>query len=384
MLFVAPDLTDVELALLDRIADVRAQVGMFVAPAYRWTGSLARLQRAVNAQSSNAIEGHNVELADALRVQDGQPTERAAALDAVALEGFRDAMNYLLALARDEPYTYDVGSIRALHRIMTERYRDKLVELQLLGRPGHQDPCPGLWRRGGIRVTGDDGGTAYEAPPPVEVPTLMAELVDSLNDARGLPPIVAAAMAHLNLVSIHPFGDGNGRMSRALQSLVLAREGAELAPEFLSIEEWLAHNRAAYYGTLAATRVSWTPERSARDWVRFCLRAHHEQALRVLDRAHKARAIGERVAALVADTKLPERTETALLEAAETRAVTNASYRQQLGDETVTQNAAAGDLRRLVDAGLLVQKGGGRGAHYVAGPRLRAAMETVTGVADEA
>ena len=117
-------------------------------------------------------------------------------MDAVALEGFRDAMNYLLALARDEQYTYDVGSIRALHRIMTERYRNKLVELQLLGRPSHQDPCPGLWRRGGIRVTGDDGRPAYEAPPLVEVPTLMADLVDSLNDARGVPPIVVTAMAH--------------------------------------------------------------------------------------------------------------------------------------------------------------------------------------------
>jgi Fic family protein len=191
-------------------------------------------------------------------------------------------------------------------------------------------------------------------------------------------------MAHLNLVSIHPFADANGRMSRALQALVLAREGAELAPEFLSIEEWLADNRAAYYATLAATRVRWAPQRSARDWVRFCLRAHHEQALRVRDRALRARAIGECVATLVADTTLPERTETALLEAAEDRTVTNASYRQQLGDETLTQNAAAGDLRRLVDAGLLIQLGRGRGAHYRCGPRLQAAMATIAGVAGRA
>jgi Fic family protein len=379
MLFAAPELTGVERDLLERIADLRAEVGMFAAPAFRWTGSLARLQRAVNAQSSNAIEGHHVELTDALRVQDGRPTERAATLDAVALEGFRDAMSYLLALARDESYTYDVGSIRALHRIMTERYRDLLVELKLLGRAGHQDPWPGLWRRRGMRVSADDGGTAYEAPPLDEVPALMVELVDSLNNPGGLAPIVGAAMAHLNLVSIHPFADANGRMSRALQALVLARDGAELAPEFLSIEEWLADNRAAYYAALAATRVRWAPERSARDWVRFCLRAHHEQALRVRDRALRARAIGERVAALVAETTLPERTETALLEAAEDRTVTNASYRQQLGDETVTQNAAAGDLRRLVDAGFLIQQGRGRGAHYLAGPRLQAAMATIPG-----
>ena len=53
-------------------------------------------------------------------------------------------------------------------------------------------------------------------------------------------------MAHLNLVMIHPFEDGNGRMSRALQSLVLARDHI-VAPEFASIEEYLGRNTPAYY-----------------------------------------------------------------------------------------------------------------------------------------
>ena len=289
MLFATPELADVELTLIDRIAEIRVEVGVAVAPASRWTGSLARLQRAVNAQSSNAIEGHVLDLADALRVEDGQPTETASELDAVAVQGFRDAMTYLLELARDQSYTYDVGSIRGLHRMMTASYRAKLVDLGLLGRPGHQDPRPGLWRRSGIRVTADDGSTAYEAPDIAEVPGLMTELVETLNAETDVSPIVRGAMAHLNLVSIHPFADGNGRMSRALQSLVLARGAGELAPEFLSIEEWLADNRVAYYHALRETRSSWTPERSAHDWVRFCLRAHHEQSLKVLDRVIASR-----------------------------------------------------------------------------------------------
>ena len=49
---------------------------------------------------------------------------------------------------------------------------------------------------------------------------------------------VRAAMAHLHVVSVHPFRDGNGRISRIVQSLVLARQGL-LAPEFSSIEEYL-------------------------------------------------------------------------------------------------------------------------------------------------
>ena len=61
--------------------------------------------------------------------------------------------------------------------------------------------------------------------------------------------VVRAAMAHLHVVSVHPFRDGNGRISRIVQSLVLAREGL-LAPEFVSIEEYLGRNTRPYYETL--------------------------------------------------------------------------------------------------------------------------------------
>lgn len=369
-LFAAPDLTPADVAALDRIAEIRAEVGMFAQPAHRWTGSLARVQRAINAQSSNAIEGHNVGLDDALRIGDGQLPERSSHLDAAALTGFRDAMDYLLALARDDAYSYDVGSIRALHRLMTKPYRDALVELDLLGKPGHDDPRPGLWRRAGIRVTDRDGGTAYEGPPAAEVPELVAELVGNLNSPTDTPPIVRAAMAHLNYVSIHGHADGNGRMSRAVQTLVLARGAGDLAPEFVGVEEWLAGNRDAYYAALSATRRTWTPGRPALKWVRFCLKAHLEQAQLVLRRAQTARKLGERIAELVATARLPERAETALMEAAQGRSITNASYRQQLGDASVTNAKAAADFRRMVDLELLVMRGSGRGAYYEAGPKL--------------
>ena len=70
-------------------------------------------------------------------------------------------------------------------------------------------------------------------------------------------------MAHLHLVSVHPFRDGNGRISRIVQSLVLAREGL-LAPEFVSIEEYLGRNTEAYYATLAeGPGRAYQPERDA-------------------------------------------------------------------------------------------------------------------------
>jgi len=110
----------------------------------------------------------------------------------------------------------------------------------------HFDACwfqpdrrPGSWRTGPVSVTMPDGdGPAYVGPDAADVPALVDELVESLASGRDDHVVVRAAMAHLNLVSIHPFEDGNGRVARIVQSLVLGREGI-LGPDLASIEEHL-------------------------------------------------------------------------------------------------------------------------------------------------
>ena len=82
---------------------------------------------------------------------------------------------------------------------------------------------PGKWRPGAVRVVNQDSGTVvYEAPDVEEVDPLVCELEEYLDTQDHQSVVVAAAMAHLNLTMIHPFKDGNGRMARALQTLVLA------------------------------------------------------------------------------------------------------------------------------------------------------------------
>src|SRR5438270_583138 len=86
---------------------------------------------------------------------------------------------------------------------------------------------------------------------------------------QGSNTIVRGAMAQLNLTMIHPFKDGNGRMARALQTLVMARGGI-LSPIFSSIEEWLGRNTDAYYNILGEVgQGSWNPQYDAAPWVRF-------------------------------------------------------------------------------------------------------------------
>ena len=89
----------------------------------------------------------------------------------------------------------------------------------------------------------------------------MDALVQSLHTGVNSDPVVRSAMAHLNLVMIHPFRDGNGRMARALATLVLTRSDIG-EPEFSSIEEWLGANTEDYYSVLAHTgHGSWQPAR---------------------------------------------------------------------------------------------------------------------------
>jgi len=95
----------------------------------------------------------------------------------------------------------------------------------------------------------------------------------------------SGAVAHLNLVMIHPYSDGNGRMARALQTLVLARSGPT-HPIFSSIEEYLERNTREYYDVLAEVGGgTWQPTRDTRPWIRFSLRAHYRQATTLRRRA---------------------------------------------------------------------------------------------------
>ncbi len=121
----------------------------------------------------------------------------------------------------------------------------------------HFDACsfqrgdgPGRWRTGPVGVTGSDGRLVYRAPDADEVPGLMAEIIEWLRDGDlDTHAVVRAAMAHLHVVSVHPFSDGNGRISRIVQSLVLAREGL-MSLEFSSIEEYLGRHTEDYYAAL--------------------------------------------------------------------------------------------------------------------------------------
>jgi len=175
-------------------------------------------------------------------------------------------------------------------------------------------------------------------------------------------------MAHLNLVMIHPFSDGNGRMGRCLQTLVLARAGIT-APIFSSIEEYLGRNTRAYYDVLAQVGAgAWNPTRDCRPWIRFCLTAHYRQAMTFLRRTREIEKICDELEVRIKRAGLPERGVLALADAAVGYRVRNPTYRSIA---EVTDATAGNDLRQLVKAGFLVPHGEKRGRFYTASPMVQ-------------
>lgn len=361
MIYAHPPLASEDHAVLALIRDLRDELKFQLSSSpVRWTGFLRRNTFARALQGSNSIEGINANLSEAVAIVDDERPETLEGETVKALSGYRSAMTYILRLHDDPHFSINAELIRSLHFMMLSYDLTKL---------------PGQWRTGPIYVVREaDNEPVYEGPPADLVPGLIHELVQQASIADdGGSATVLGAMVHLNLAMIHPFKDGNGRMARALQTLVLARRGI-VHPEFASIEEWLGRNTDAYYRVLAETgQGKWTPSNSALPWVRFCLIAHYQQASTIRKRSILVGRVWEEMERIVADSGLHERTIVALMDAAFGYKVRNHRYRSENG---ISDVVASRDLKTLCDLGYLEPVGEKRGRYYVATPALRALFES--------
>lgn len=360
MIYAMPSMTPALEGKLDELAGLRAKLGKQVRTRSRWMGSLRREVRASSIEGSTSIEGFSVSPEEALALADGRGVGDRDEENREAVVCYARAMDHVGTMGADPSFRWVDRVILDLHFDACHFQRDK---------------DPGLWRTGPIGVTAADGSLEYEGPDGGQVVALMAEVLDWL--AAGdldVDVVVRAAMAHLHVISVHPFRDGNGRISRIVQSLVLAREGIA-APEFFSIEEYLGSHTQEYYAALReAQGGSYRPERDATGWVSFCADAHLAQARQRLAQIEAAAARWAYLEELVEGRNWPDRLTVAL-----EQSLVGGAGRSRYGEEAAVSPAtASADFRRLLDAGLVEQRGRGRNTSYLASKRLRDAMEAAS------
>lgn len=337
MIYATPAPSGVLAAQLAELDALRAALGRRVGVAGLWLGTLRRQVGASSVASSIEIEGY---------VEGGDESD-------LAFEAYARAIDHVGVLADDPAFEWRDRVILDLHFDACSFQRDKR---------------PGRWRETPILMTAPEGGVAYEGPEADCVAPLMGEVVEWLRQGDlEAHVVVRAAMAHLHVVSVHPFQDGNGRIARIVQSLMLARERL-LSPEFASIEEYLGSRTREYYAVLRSVQGgSYQPERDATEWVQFCVEAHIAQARWRLDQLAEAAARWSFLEELVERRGWPDR----LVIALEQSLIGGTDRSTYEAEADVSPATASNDFRRLVDAGLIEQTGRGRAIRYHAGEALR-------------
>lgn len=217
---------------------------------HRWTDlSLWPAARNATVAGSTAIEGNPLTPAQVDEVLTGGQVDASRA-------DIREVLNYNAAL--------DLAN-RAALRPDFEWSAELIRRLNAAVMEGLDDDERGEFRTGPVTV-----GGVFLPPEASRLPDLMSQLVEWLRDPSTTHPLLLAGLTHLNVVSIHPWLNGNGRTARVAGSLMLMRCGIG-APELLNVESDIRASRDRYFDVLQETHgPTYAPqEHSATPWLEY-------------------------------------------------------------------------------------------------------------------
>lgn len=254
---------------------------------------------------------------------------------------------------KNRPFFYSETIVKKIHTLTT----DKVIPETEVGKYRRQQVVLKNTRTGEI---------AHRPPPAIEVPYLMTDLIDWLNDpkSREIHPAIRAAIVQYILVAIHPFIEGNGRVSRAFGMLPLYVEGYDIRRLF-SLEEYFDRNAETYYNTLQATHETNSDifQRDLTNWTNYYTEALAIELTRVKDK----------VQSLSRDLKFKQKLGGKQVHLTE-RQIKLVEYMQQFGGlrmpdaksllPMVSDDTIWRDLKKLVSDKVCEKRGSTKGAYY--------------------
>ncbi|TSC88068.1 MAG: Uncharacterized protein G01um10147_299 [Microgenomates group bacterium Gr01-1014_7] len=211
------------------------------------------------------------------------------------------------------------------------------------------------------------GQVSYTPPPAVEVPYLVEDLVNWINSDEGKEanPVIKAGIIHYELARIHPFTDGNGRVARAVATLIMFLDGYDIR-KFFALEEYFDENPMNYYLTLQAVSnqlVLDTHERDLTPWLEYFVEGVAIELNRVKEKVQRISVDARVKDRLGEQLTLNERQMLIMEYLHRHKAMTNKDFRKifpDFSDDTVLR-----ELMFLRKKGLLKKVGGTKKATYV-------------------
>jgi Fic family protein len=286
-----------------------------------------------SAHHSTKIEGNPLTLDQVKSLVDGREViaER---------HSIDEVKNYVLVLENIDGYTADMPGIRRMHRDISK------------GVIRNPDASGKVRDVQNYIVKTDERGrqvVVYTPPPPGEVGSMMGELVSWIDKfGEDTHPVILAGICHYAIAMVHPFEDGNGRLARALATLILKKRGFDRRGIY-SLDEYYTNDLDAYYGALQQVREQ---KGDMTQWLEYFTAGVRYS----VKRAHETMTALERTAGLNARQKK------ALKFTIRHGRITNTDYRKV---NKVSKVTAARELGEMVEKEALELKGVGRGIHYV-------------------
>jgi Fic family protein len=307
--------------------------------------ALRRVATIESIGSSTRIEGGKLSDREVERLLANLQIKTFTSRDEQEVAGYAEVMNLVFTSWQD---------IRLTENHIKQLHRDLLVysEKDARHRGNYKTSS------NSVAAFGENGaqiGVVFETATPFDTPRLMTELVTWIQEERGperLHPLLLIGLWVVVFLEIHPFEDGNGRLSRVLTTLLLLQAGYAYVP-YSSLESVIEQNKEAYYLALRQTQATirtdapnWQP------WLLFFLRSLAEQVRRLHKKVEREKLVL---------APLPELSVQIVEFAREHGRVTMGDLIRLSG---ASRNTLKQHFRALVEQGHLNQHGSGRGVWY--------------------
>ncbi|HEF4727782.1 Fic family protein [Burkholderia multivorans] len=340
------------LQITPEVLGLIAQIDEFKG-AWRALGTLApdrlsALRRVATIESigsSTRIEGSKLNDREVERLLSNLAIKQFDTRDEQEVAGYAELMDLMFRAWEDIPF--NENHIKQLHQILLQ-YSQK--DERHRGHYKTSSNSVAAFDENGAQI-----GIVFETALPFDTPRLMAELVQWVNDEREkayLHPLLIIAVFVVVFLEIHPFQDGNGRLSRVLTTLLLLQAGYAYVP-YSSLESVIEANKEAYYlalrqtqGTIRTDAPNWQP------WLLFFLRSLAEQVRRLEKKVEREKIVLAALPAL--SLQIVEF-------AREHGRITMAEAIKLTGSN---RNTLKPHFRDLIERGHLEQHGSGRGVWY--------------------
>ena len=295
--------------------------------------------------SSTRIEGSKLTDREVERLLSNLAIKSFDSRDEQEVAGYAELMDLVFSSWQDIPF--NENHIKQLHQVLL-RHSEK--DARHRGQYKTNSNSVAAFDENGIQI-----GIVFETATPFDTSRLMAELVSWVNDERGkghLHPLLIIAIFVVVFLEIHPFQDGNGRLSRGLTTLLLIQAGYAYVP-FSSLESVIELNKEAYYLALRQTQGSIrTAEPNWQPWLVFFLQSLAEQVRRL-----EKKVIREKIVLAA----LPELSLQIVEFAREHGRITMMDAIKLTG---TSRNTLKQHFRDLTERNHLEQHGSGRGVWY--------------------